>query len=47
MKKFGFWLLKHNIHIMTAIFPGWAIVVINRNIDYPGILAFIAGFICL
>lgn len=25
MKKFGFWLLKNNIHIMTLIFLGWAI----------------------
>ena len=25
MKKFGLWLLKNNIHIMTAIFLGWAV----------------------
>ena len=25
MKKFGLWLLKHNIHIMTLIFLGWTV----------------------
>ena len=25
MKKFGLWLLKNNIHIMTLIFLGWAV----------------------
>ena len=25
MKKFGLWLLKNNIHLMTLVFVGWAI----------------------
>ena len=32
MKKFGLWLLKNNIHIMTAIFLGWAVwAICNWN----------------
>ena len=32
MKKIGLWLLKHNIHIMTLIFLGWAMwAICNWN----------------
>lgn len=32
MKKMGLWLLKHNIHIMTLIFLGWAVwAICNWN----------------
>ena len=30
MKKFGLWLLKNNIHLMTLVFVGWAIWAICR-----------------
>jgi len=65
MKQFGLYLIKHSASVLALYFLGWytamlqgafaiyALVLINRHIDYAGIqwlwgsLAFVGGFLVM